>query len=164
MWKDIKGWEDFYEINKSGDVRNKQNKKLIIGDCNSIGYPRVGLYNKKHNPAHQRFFRHRLVAEHYIDNPDNQPEVNHKDHNIKNCNVDNLEWCTKLDNELDSHKYGSKKYKPFIVKYINGNIEQYDTAPQLARKINVSRRTIHNWLLKLSNGYKKYNIIEIEYI
>ena len=47
MWKDIKGWESYYEVNEYGEVRNKLNQKLIIGDCNNIGYQRVTLFNKK---------------------------------------------------------------------------------------------------------------------
>ena len=71
IWKDINGWERYYEINDDGQVRNKINNNLIIGDCNSCGYPRVCLYNKNNNPNKQRFFRHSLVAEHFIANPDN---------------------------------------------------------------------------------------------
>ena len=56
MWKDIIGWEKYYEINEHGDVRNKLTKHLVIGDKNSVGYMRVCLYNKNHNPKKQRFF------------------------------------------------------------------------------------------------------------
>lgn len=99
MWKDIQGWENLYEVNQSGEVRNKLTHNLIIGDINSGGYCRVCLYNKNHTPSKQRFFRHRLVANAFIPNPDNLPEVNHKDHDLKNNCVKNLEWCTKRENE-----------------------------------------------------------------
>ena len=46
MWKDIEDWEEFYEINEDGDVRNKQTGHLVIGDRNSVGYQRVCLYKK----------------------------------------------------------------------------------------------------------------------
>lgn len=67
MWKDIKGWESYYEVNEYGEVRNKLNQKLIIGDCNNIGYQRVTLSNKNNHIKKQRFFRHRLVAIHFIE-------------------------------------------------------------------------------------------------
>lgn len=56
MWKDIEGWEDYYEVNEKGEVRNKKISHLLIGDKNSEGYPRVCLYNKDHTPNKQRFF------------------------------------------------------------------------------------------------------------
>lgn len=123
MWKDIKGWEDFYEINDYGEVRNKLTMRLIIGDKNSTGYSRVCLYNKSHIPNKQRFFRHRLVAEHFIPNPLNLPEVNHKDANIDHNYLSNLEWVTKKENELHSRIFGSKEYKPFRVLYKSGDIK-----------------------------------------
>ena len=77
MWKDIKNWENIYQINDSGDVRNKITGNIIKGDRNSSGYFRVCLYDKNHIPEKQRFFRHRLVAEHFIPNPFGYQEVNH---------------------------------------------------------------------------------------
>lgn len=164
MWKDIKGWEQYYEISDSGDVRNKQTNKLIIGDKNSAGYCRVCLYNKNNTPSKQRFFRHRLVAEHFIDNPHNFPEVNHKDHNLNHNYVSNLEWCTREENELDSRMYGSKIYKPFKVIFENDVIKVYDTKPILAKELFVSSCLVKLWLELKSNTYTKYGIKSISYI
>ena len=164
MWKDIKNWEDYYEISDSGDVRNKLTGRIIKGDKNSSGYFRVCLYNKNHNPQKQRFFRHRLVAEHFIENPENLPEVNHKDHNLEHNYVSNLEWCTRVENELDSRMYGSKKYRPFKVVFDDGNIKVYNTKPMLAKELNVSRGLVNHWLRKINDTYKNYNITSIEYI
>ena len=46
MWKDIKGWENLYEINEKGEVRNRLTQRIIVGDTNSIGYKRVCLHKK----------------------------------------------------------------------------------------------------------------------
>ena len=46
MWKDIPEWEDYYEVNENGEVRNKITNKLIVGDINNAGYYRVCLYHK----------------------------------------------------------------------------------------------------------------------
>ena len=120
----------------------------------------MSLYNKS---KRQRFFRHRLVAEHFIDNHYCLPEVNHKDGNILNCNVNNLEWCTKEYNELHSRKYGKKEYKPFYVIWNDNEYEKFDTKGQLAKKLNVTRGLIKHWLHNVSNSYKIYNIKEISY-
>ena len=127
MWKDIKNWENIYQISDSGDVRNKITGNIIKGDRNSSGYFRVCLYDKNHIPEKQRFFRHRLVAEHFIPNPFGYQEVNHKDHNLEHNYVSNLEWCTRNDNELDSRMFGTKKYRPFKVIFKNNDIKIYDT-------------------------------------
>lgn len=164
MWKDIPNWETLYEINEYGDVRNKLNNKLIVGDKNSTGYPRVCLYNKKHNPQKERFFRHRLVAKLFVDNPNNYKEVNHIDHNINNCKFTNLEWVNRIQNELDSRKYGSKEYKPYRVIYTDGTCELFDTKSQLARKLNITSTAIGHWLHKRSFSYVNHGILNIEWI
>ena len=66
--------------------------------------------------------------------------------------------------KLDSRMFGTKQYKPFKVVYSNNDIEVFDTKPQLAKKINVSRSLVRLWLCKESFTYKNYNIKSIEYI
>lgn len=68
MWKSIKEWEGLYSINENGDIKNDKTGKLIVGDKNNCGYCRVCLYDKQNNRK-QRYFRHRLVAIHFLDNP-----------------------------------------------------------------------------------------------
>jgi hypothetical protein len=165
MWKKIKDWENFYEINENGEIRNIKTNKLIIGDINNVGYPRVCLYHTENGKQiKKRYFRHRLVAQHFIDNPNNLPEVNHKDNNKLNCNVDNLEWCTREENERQSHASGNKPYRPFVVIWINGNQELFDTSGQLARKIKISGSLIRLWLKGISKTFLNYNIKSIYYI
>lgn len=164
MWKDIKNWENLYEVNEYGDVRNKKTQQLIVGDINSAGYYRVCLYCKSHIPSKQRFFRHRLVAEHFISNPLNLPEVNHIDNNKSHNYVSNLEWVTRKENELHSRKFGNKEYKPFKVIFNNNECKIYDTQQELAKDLNVTKTTIRFWLQKKNKGYLKYNIKTIEYI
>lgn len=119
---------------------------MIVGDVNSAGYHRVCLYNKQHNPSKQRFFRHRLVAEHFIPNPDGLPEVNHKDCNIDHNYKSNLEWSTRKYNELHSRVMSNKEFNPFKVEYNNGEIANYNTKSELASILNVSPQSVKFWL------------------
>lgn len=163
MWKNIKEFENLYEVNELGEVRNKKTLKLIKGDINPGGYFRVYLYSSKENKK-KRFFRHRLVAEYFIDNPNNLKEVNHKDGDLSHNYKDNLEWVNKKTNELHSRKYGKKEYKPFEVVFNNGFKKQYDVKPDLANELNVSRGLIYQWLTGRAFSYKNYGIKEIYYI
>lgn len=164
IWKDIHGWEQFYQVNENGEVKNKTTGKILIGDKNSEGYCRVGLMAKNHVPVRQRFFRHRLVAEHFIPNPNNLREVNHIDCNIENNQKDNLEWISKKANELHSRIYGSKEYKPFKVVFNNGAIEKFNVKEDLAVKIGVTRTAVKYWLQDKNHGYLNHGINSIQYI
>ena len=102
IWKDIKGYEGYYQISNKGKVkslprlRNAKNKfisreRILKNQDNSKGYLRVEL---KANNKKQKFFVHRLVAEHFLDKPKGCNIVNHLDCNPHNNNVENLEWTT----------------------------------------------------------------------
>lgn len=165
MWKEIKNWEGYYSVNEFGEVRNDITNKLLVGDKNSAGYYRVCLYNKNHKPSKQRFFRHRLVAMHFIDNPLDLPEVNHIDGDKANNTLKNLEWIDRKTNELHSRKYiQSKEYKPFVVIFNNGERIHFDVKPTLANMLNVTDAAVKNWLQGKSKGYKNFNIKDIYYV
>ena len=95
---DIPNFEGLYKINVNGVVINKKGVEKIP-QSNSANYPRVELY--KHNKR-KRLFIHRLVAELFIPNPKNKEQVNHKDGDVTNFSVNNLEWCTASENILHS--------------------------------------------------------------
>ena len=106
-WKPVVGYEGLYEVSNWGRVKSLKrlvkthnkwgecyitiNEKILKKRIDKYGYERVMLY--KHGKSKLKQV-HRLVAEVFIDNPDNLPCVNHKDENKLNNNVDNLEWCT----------------------------------------------------------------------
>lgn len=161
MWKDIKGYEGLYEVSDKGEVRNYITRKLIVGDINNFGYYRVKLYKNK---KQKTFFRHRLVAQAFIQNPDNLPEVNHidgdKSHNYK----ENLEWSSRTHNEREAHRLKIKQYKPFEVKFRDGEIKKYEFAISLANELGVSKRAVQNWLQKRNYGFLKRGILDLNYI
>lgn len=106
-WKDIViikngiqyDYTGLYQISNFGRVKSldynhtKTHKILKLG--NSHEYKRIGLWK---DGEKNYFVVHRLVATAFIPNPQNLPEVNHKDENPKNNRVDNLEWCSKQYN------------------------------------------------------------------
>lgn len=160
MWKNIPNWE-WYLINEQGKVLNTRTNKYLKGDINNIGYHRVTLYDNKRK---QRFFIHRLVATLFLPNPNNLPEVNHIDGNKDNNNVSNLEWCNRVHNEHAARRIGLKEYKPFEVTFNDGSVKRYKFAPQLAFELNVTKRTIQNYLQDKSKGYKNKGIEKIQYL
>lgn len=105
----IKGYEDSYTIDSNGTVvslnyRRTGKPHVLKPIKDSQGYLKVSLSK---NGKLTQFFVHRLVAEHFIDNPSGLPQVNHKDENKENNSVENLEWCTASYNV----NYGTRNYK-----------------------------------------------------
>lgn len=99
IWTNINGFQGIYKISNYGRVKSFRNGKesILKLDENNCGYYRVSLYK---NHKRYRFLVHRLVAEHFIPNPENLPIVNHKDETTYNNHVSNLEWLTCSDNQL----------------------------------------------------------------
>lgn len=93
IWKDIEGYEGKYQVSNYGRVKSlnyNKEKILKIGD-NSKGYKIVTLCK---DGKSKTYFVHRLVAFAFIPNPNNLPQVNHKDEDPSNNCVNNLEWCS----------------------------------------------------------------------
>ena len=99
LWKPIKDFDN-YEVSSFGKVRNIKTHR-ILKSATKGGYILVGLCQ---NGKGKSIGVHRLVAESFIENPENKPQVNHIDKNRSNNNVDNLEWNTALENNLHRSK------------------------------------------------------------
>ena len=94
IWKKIEDFEN-YEVSTWGSVRGKRG--IIKPYENSKGYLKVGLFK---NGKHHKKRVNRLVAQAFIPNPYNLPQVNHKDGNKLNNSYTNLEWVTDEINKL----------------------------------------------------------------
>ena len=102
---------------------------------------------------------HRLVAETYIPNPDNLPEVNHKDGNKRNNHVSNLEWTTRSGNAIHSwinglQSTGHKRFTPNEIRFIR---EQYGivSRTELGKRFGVSPKTITSIQKRYTYKYVK---------
>ena len=151
IWKDIQGYEGFYQISNLGNVKSlervidkgngilQHRKERIMNKRESVDGYYVAKLNV--NKKSKSIAIHILVARHFIDNPNNYPEVNHKDCNRKNNQVDNLEWCTHQQNVEHSKQLGHYKTKSGCdnPNYKNDTLKtKYKNNPTLA-KINNSR-------------------------
>lgn len=100
IWKDVVGYEGLYEISNLGSIRNfktKAIKKTII--CKN-GYRRVSVSKNCH---HKIKCMHRIIAEAFIPNPENKPQVNHKNGIRTDNSIENLEWMTAKENIRHSY-------------------------------------------------------------
>ena len=159
-WKDINTWENLYKISNYGNVRNKKTMKMITGDVNNCGYYRVRLYS---NGRAERFFRHRLVAMHFIENPENKKFVNHIDGDKSNNKYTNLEWVTQSENEKHAFKKNlkSKTNKPIKVIFNNGEEKIFDNQYILADEIGTTQASVFAWLSGRFSSYHKFGIKEL---
>ena len=109
-WRDIRGYEGLYQVSNLGRVRSLRDnhgkcREKILKACNySHGYKYVNLYSEG---VLKKFLIHRLVAETFIDNPNNYSQVNHRDENKSNNKLENLEWCTVKYNS----NYGTRNIR-----------------------------------------------------
>lgn len=119
IWKSIEGYEGLYEVSNFGRIKSLP-RYVILGNgkmCERLidekileqktttkfGYKKVSL-NK--NKKQKTFVIHRLVASAFIPNPENKPQVNHKDGVKTNNNLENLEWVTASENQIHALKLG----------------------------------------------------------
>ena len=122
IWNTIEGYPN-YEVSNLGNVRSLNylghNKtELLKQTTNTHGYKTVALFK---DGKVKRCFIHRLVAQAFIDNPQNLPQINHKDEDKTNNCVTNLEWCTRsyninygTRNERVSQKLSKNPPKPML--------------------------------------------------
>jgi hypothetical protein len=160
VFLNIKDFDNYF-INSDGKIKNKKGQLLKV-EISKEGYYRVTLSK---DGKCVKYLLHRIVAIQFIPNPENKPQVNHKN-GIKSDNrVENLEWCTRSENEKHAHKNGLKNHKgekhPSCKLTENDVIEirklyseKRFTQKQLAEKFNVCFQNISLIVLR-----KKWNHI-----
>ena len=152
IWKQ---YNECYEISNTGKLRNIKTKRELKPFINNNGYYEYVMHIKN-KTKHVRL--HRAVAEHFIENPNNYPIINHKDHNKLNNNVDNLEWCTyKYNNNYEPKKTSFPK-KVKIDQYdLNMNyIKTFNSMKEVETEFNVSRTTVRYCCLGINKTCRGY--------
>ena len=97
VWQKVKGYEDSYLVSNHGRVKSLSSSRVFTGSNSGYARCRIG----------GRMLRvHRLVAEAFIPNPENKPQVNHLDGDKQNNHVSNLEWCTNAENAIHAYQTG----------------------------------------------------------
>lgn len=171
VWKSINEYEGIYEVSNFGRVKRLAYDKTVCGGSKQHCYERILKPQiRKHGYLavvlskeckSKSYLIHRLVAATFISNPNNLPQVNHKDENPSNNNVDNLEWC---DQKYNSN-YGTSKErisaklkngilsKPVEAYYKDGTYyRDFPSAIEASRTLNLNVSGI----ISCCNGSKKY--------
>jgi len=168
-WKDIKGYEGIYQVSDKGNVKslerivtekNGKTKKLkertLKPVINNNGYCELILHKNK---KYKHYRVHRLVAEAFIENPNNYPIINHKDGNRRNNIKENIEWCTYKYNYNYDKKEKPCWYKGKRIDQYDENMEYiktYNSLYEIEKEYNVSRTAIRFCCLgknKTCRGY-----------
>ena len=107
-WFDLKDYEEYYLINKNGEIKSKR-KNIIMKCFNNRGYLRIGL---RKNGIKKFYNLHRLLAIQFIPNPNDYPLIDHIDNNKLNNDLTNLRWITHSGNQRNrDYKNKSSKYR-----------------------------------------------------
>lgn len=157
MFVKIDGFDN-YEVSELGEIRSlmKSVPKILNLDVNPSGYTNCCLYRdkKKH-----RFLVHRLVAEAFIPNPENKPQVNHKNGTKTDNRVENLEWCTYEENlthavenglRATGERVSTAKLKEDDVRHILKLRREGNPIKSIANKYDVSEPCIQRIIYGIS--------------
>ena len=150
-----------FEVSNKGRIRNAINKHIYTPHICGIGYYQICT---SINNVRKNIKLHKAIAESFLDNPNNLRDVNHKDGNKLNNNLENLEWTSHRDNTLHAIKLGLLNQKGFYnedgtykrvgennnlsklndkaIKYIRENYNSYNKT-ELAKMFNVTPTNIY---------------------
>ena len=148
-----------YEVWEDGTIISKRFKKPMKPALNSSGYYAMSL---QLNKVEKRQYVHRIVAQLFVDNPDNKPEVNHKDGNKLNNHASNLEWVTRTENMQHAFSNGlvdnesNRPHNHFNRRKIAA---MYDTGKytmaELGRMFGVTSTSIFRYVEEFKEGAKR---------
>lgn len=143
IWKDIEGYEGRYQVSNYGRAKSLIGNEKILkpgrGSGRNFKYRTIRLYKDTVGITKTL---HRIVAKTFIPNPENKPQINHKDANPSNNCVTNLEWCTGFENMKHADEMG-------LIPRVCG--ESHPNS-------KLSDNGVSHILKKLSDGFSTYQI------
>lgn len=157
-WKDVVGYEEFFQISNLGRLYSKRTSKILSQTISKTGYYSHATRLGGRNGKRVYFKIHRLIAEAFIPNPEGKEQVNHKDGNKLNNAVENLEWATASENTKHAYDNGlasaltgedspHAKLTAFDAESIRREYKETKTTHRkLAEKYGVGKTTIQNIL------------------
>lgn len=162
IWKPIKGYEGIYEISNLGRIKSlkRNNNRCLIDKImkqyiGKQGYLQVRLCKNGKSKLHKV---HILIANAFIDNPNNLPIINHIDGNKTNNTISNLEWCSYSHNIKHAYDIGLRKKKPIIQKDLNNvTVKKWNCIAEASEKTGILHSSIWKCCNKKNHtagGYK----------
>ena len=147
-WKPLSGFKN-YEVSNSGDIRNilTCNIRKPATDNVGKGYAKACISVRQSDGSWKtkNVKIHRAVGLAFIPNPENKPEINHKDGNPKNNHVSNLEWVTHKENCQHAHDY---KLNPttgeatLVTDLVTGTTKEYSSTNKVVKELKLSSCTV----------------------
>ena len=147
IWCPIKGYEGLYGVSDQGRVRSLKfgKERILKQGRNNSGYLQVCLCK---NGEMKNYRIHRIVAQTFIPNPDNLPEVNHIDENKENNSVQNLEWCDRKYNinyGTRNQRQSEKLSKPILQYTKYGKlVREWKSTRDVERNLGYFHNSISN--------------------
>ncbi|MCI0374689.1 NUMOD4 domain-containing protein [Lacticaseibacillus paracasei] len=155
VWKDVEGFEGLYQVSNMGRVRSLDrkdeigrtvNERVLAGWYDNHGYRVVTL----HRDGNTKKWRvHRLVAIAFLDNPDNLPEINHKDEDKANNVVSNLEWCSSEYNAnygTRNERMAKAKERPIYVVSGSGHRYFFNSTKKASELLGLNQSNVSKCL------------------
>lgn len=164
VWKDIQGYEGLYQVSNMGRVRSLERKVKRWDGYRTVpaGMPKIQKSNSGYFRVElwkdwkgKKYLIHRLVAQAFIPNPENLPQVNHLNEDKTDNRVENLEWCTaKYNSNYGTHNEKlSKAASKAILQYTQDNIfvAEYASLQDAERVTGVLKSNICQYLRRDEN-------------